>query len=201
VNAVLEKATVPEHSVAFMAAMSDGKPFRVGSYLFLAAEDWLLAVGYPIEDGGRSVGFEPALAEALRLTAARDCWAICPELPERLKPHCSSQDQYYILALDRAVPRRLERLAERAAANLTVETGITFTPAHRRLWAEFTGRVALPPNVRELFARTESVLQRAAGLVLLNAWDRDGNLAACLLLDTAPHHFTSYLLGAHSRVC
>ncbi len=201
VKTVLEKATVPEHSVGFMAAMSDGKPFRVGPYLFLAAEDWLLAVGYPIEDGGSSMGFEQALAEALRLTAARDCWAICPELPERLKTHCSSQDQYYILALDAAVPRRLARLAERAAANLTVEAGITFTPAHRRLWAEFTGRVALPPNVRELFARTESVLQRASGLVLLNAWDRDENLAACLLLDTAPRHFTSYLLGAHSRVC
>mgnify|MGYP001116853484 CR=1 FL=1 len=46
-----------------------------------------------------------------------------------------------------------QRLAERAAETLTVEAGIEFTPAHRRLWAEFTGRVALPPNVRELFAR------------------------------------------------
>jgi uncharacterized protein YbaP (TraB family) len=199
VNAILEKATVPEHSVAFMAAMSAGQPFRVGPYLFLAAEDWLLAVGYPIEVGGRSGGFEPALAEALRRTAARDCWAICPELPERLKAHRSSRDHYYILALAAEIPERLERLAERAAANLAVEAGIEFTPAHRRLWAEFTGRVALPPNVRELFARTESVLQRAPGLLLLNAWNRDGSLAACLLLDAAPRRVTSSLLGAHSR--
>jgi hypothetical protein len=182
-----------------MAAMSDGEPFLVGPYLFLAAEDWLLAVGYPIEDGGRSVGFEPALAEALRLTAARDCWAICPELPGRLKAHRSSRDQYYILALPAEIPGRLERLAERAAENLTVEAGINFTPAHQRLWAEFTGRAALPPNVRELFARTDAVLQRAPGLALLNAWDRNGNLAACLLLDAAPRRFTSYLLGAFSR--
>lgn len=199
VKAVLEKAAVPEHSVGFMTAMSDGEPFLVGSYLFLAAEDWLLAVGYPIDDGGSSKGFEPALAEALRRTAARDCWAICPELPERLKAHRSSRDRYYILTLAAERPGRLERLAERAAETLTVEAGIEFTPAHRRLWAEFTGRVALPPNVRELFARTESVLPRAPGLLLLNAWDRDGSLAACLLLDAAPHRFTSYLLGAHSR--
>ncbi len=199
VNAVLGKATVPEHSVAFMAAMSDGDPFRMGPYLFIAAEDWLLAVGYPLEGDYTSEGFEQALKETLRRTAARDCWAICPELPERLKAHCHDQDHYYVLALDAAVPRRLERLAERAAASLTVEAGIAFTAAHRRLWAEFTGRVALPPNVRELFARTEAVLQRAPGLVLLNAWDRDGNVAACLLLDTAPRNFTSYLLGAHSR--
>lgn len=200
VSAVLAKATIPEHSVSFMAAMSDGEPFLIGPYLFIAAEDWLLAVGYPLGDDGTPAGFEPALAEAMRRTAARDCWAICPELPERLRAHRSDRDRYYLLALDGSVPQRLERLAERAAATLAVEEGIAFTPAHRRLWAEFMGRTALPPNVRELYARTESVLQRAPGLSLLNAWDREGRLAACLLLDAAPRRFTSYLLGAHARV-
>ena len=200
VNAILEKATVPEHSVAFMAAMSGGEAFLVGPYIFVAAEDWLLAVGYPLENSYTPKGFEQALAEALRRAAAQDCWAICPELPERLKAQCSDKDRYYLLTLDGAIPGRLGRLAERAATALTVEEGITFTPAHRRLWAEFTGRVALPPNVRELYARTESVLQRSPGLSLLNAWDRDGHLAACLLLDSAPRRFTSYLLGAHSRI-
>jgi TraB/PrgY/gumN family len=200
VNIILEKATVPEHSVAFMAAMSNGEPFQVGPYLFIAAEDWLLAVGYPLEDSYTPKGFEQALAEALRRTAARDCWAICPELPERLKVHRRDQDQYHVLALDAAVPGRLERVAERATAVLKVEEGITFTPAHRRLWAEFMGRVALPSNVRELYARTETVLPRAPGLSLLNAWDSQGNLAACLLLDAAPRLFTSYLIGAYSRV-
>ena len=200
VNAILEKATVPEHSVAFMSAMSNGEPFRVGPYIFIAAEDWLLAVGYPLEDSYTPKGFEQALAEALHRTAARDCWAICPALPERMKVHRRDQDRYLVLALDAAVPGRLERLAKRAAAVLKVEEGIKFTPAHRRLWAEFMGRVALPPNVRELYARTETVLPQAPGLSLLNAWDAQGNLAACLLLDAAPRRFTSYLLGAHSRI-
>ena len=200
VNAILEKASVPEHSVVFMSAMSNGEPFRVGPYLFLAAEDWLLAVGYPLEDSYTPKGFEQALAEALRRTAARVCWAVCRELPERLKIHRSDQDYYYVLALDAAIPGRLERLAERAAAVLQVEEGITFTPAHRRLWAEFLGRVALPPNVRELYARTETVLPQAPGLSLLNAWDSQGHLAACLMLDAAPRRFTTYLIGAHSRL-
>jgi len=200
VNAILEKAVVPEHSVAFMAAMSGGEAFRVGPYLFIAAEDWLLAVGYPLENSYTPRGFEQALAEALRRTAARDCWAICPELPERLRAQRRDHDRYHLLALGAPVPGRLERLAERAATALTVEESITFTPAHRRLWAEFMSRVALPPNVRELYARTESVLQRSPGLSLLNAWDRGGRLAACLLLDSAPRRFTSYLLGAHSRI-
>jgi uncharacterized protein YbaP (TraB family) len=156
-------------------------------------------VGYPLENTYIPKGFEQALAEALRRTDARDCWAICPELPARFKAQRSDTDRYYVLSLDRTIPGRLERLADRAAATLTVEEGIDFTPAHRRLWAEFMGRAALPPKVRELYARTESVLQRTPGLSLLNAWDRDGHLAACLLLDSAPRRFTSYLLGARAR--
>lgn len=200
VNAILEKAAIPEHSVAFMAAMSNGEPFQTGPYLFIAAEEWLLAIGYPLEDRYTPEGFEQALAAALVRTAARDCWAICPELPERLKPRRNDSDRYYLLPLDGPIPRRLERMAERAATTLRVEEGVSFTPAHRRLWAEFMDRTPLPPNVRELYARTEEALRRAPGLSLLNAWDRDGHLAACLLLDSAPRRFTSYLLGAHSRV-
>ncbi|MGE5311628.1 MAG: GNAT family N-acetyltransferase [Nitrospirota bacterium] len=199
-NAVLEKATVPEHSVPFMQAMSGGEPFLVRSYLFIAAHDWLLAVGYPLLGDYSPETFDQALAEALRRTGARDCWAICPSLPARLRIHCQTQDCYHLLPADAVPPRRLERLAERAAASLRVEEGRTFTAAHRRLWAEFTGRVALPPNVRELFAQTEEVLPRAPGLSLLNAWDREGHLAACLVLDTAPRRFVTYLIGAHSRV-
>jgi uncharacterized protein YbaP (TraB family) len=199
-KAIHEKAAVPEHSVRFMAAMSGGEPFLVWPYMFIAAEDWLLAVGYPLENNYTPKHFEEALAEALRRTAARDCWAICPELPERLKGRLCDKDRYYVLALDTQIPGRLERLAGRAAATLKVEEGHAFTPAHRRLWTEFLGRAALPPNVRELYAGTESVLQRAPGLSLLDAWDRDGNLAASLLLDSAPQRFTSYLLGARSRI-
>lgn len=199
ISTILEKATVPEHSAAFMAAMSGGEPFLEGAYLFIGAEEWLLAVGYPLEDGYTPEGFEEALAGALRRTRARDCWAICPALPERLQGYRRDHDQYYVLPANGAVPGRLERLAERAAAALIVERSTVFTPAHRRLWAEFVARVPLPANVRELFARTEAVLQSVPSLSFLNAWDRNGNLAACLLLDSAPRRFMSYLIGAHSR--
>jgi uncharacterized protein YbaP (TraB family) len=198
-SAILEKAAVPEHSAAFMAAMSSGEPFLLGPYLFIAAEDWLLAVGYPLDNGYSPRGFDQALVEAVRRTRAKDCWAICPELPARLEAHRREQDRYFVLSLQAEVPGRLERLADRAEGVLRVERGLAFTPAHRRLWAEFTGRVALPASVRELFARTEDVLARAPGLSLLNAWDLEGRLAASLLIDSAPARFTSYLIGAHSR--
>ncbi|GAB6060983.1 TraB/GumN family protein [Desulfonatronum parangueonense] len=200
---LLDEASVPEHSIHYMKAVSGGRPFLLNDYLFLHAEDWLLAVGYPVQrhndsQNGADV-FDQALHEARRATGATSCWAICPALPERLDLYRTNQDQYYILSAHSPIPPRLSRLADQAAARLTVDQGTAFTAAHRRLWAEFTGRVALPPAVRELYARTESVLPQCPDLFLLNAWDDQGNLAACLLLDLAPKQFLSYLLGAHSR--
>jgi hypothetical protein len=147
-NAVLAKVTVPEHSVAFMEAMSDGKAFVLGPYLFFSAKDWLLAVGYPLPDADSLPGFEEALVEAVRRTRATKCWAICPSLPARLQTHRTDQDCYYTVPSDTAVPGRLERQAAQAAASLRVEEGTRFTPAHRRLWAEFLARVPLPGTSR-----------------------------------------------------
>ena len=112
-DAVLKKATVPEHSVLFMQAMSGGEPFLIGPYLFLAAEDWLIAVGYPLSGEPGTADFDQALAEAVRRSRARTCWAISPSLPDRLKAHRSDRDDYYVLAADARVPQRLERLAEK----------------------------------------------------------------------------------------
>lgn len=199
VTAVLERARVPEHSVPFMAAVSGGEPFAIGAFLFYARGDWLIAVGYPLGDEGSEAEFEEALAEALRCTRARDCWAIAPRLPPRLAGRREETDRYYVLPVAARIPPRLERLADRAAARLAVEETVVFDAAHRRLWAEFLGRVALPPRVRELYARIPAVLGRVPGLGLLSARDPEGRIAACLLLDRAPRRFTSYLLGAHSR--
>ncbi len=199
VTAALERARVPEHSVPFMAAVSGGEPFACGDFLFYAREDWLIAVGYPLGEEDAEKDFEEALAEALRRTHARDCWAIAPRLPSRLADRRVESDRYYVLSLAARIPPRLERAAERAEARLAVEETVTFDAAHRRLWAEFLSRVALPPRVRELYARTPGLLGRTPGLALLSARDAEGRIAACLLIDRAPRRFTSYLLGAHSR--
>jgi uncharacterized protein YbaP (TraB family) len=200
---LLEQAVIPEHSVHFMQAMSGGMPFMVGPFLFLHAENWLLAVGYPIAGISKDPAtreFDQALRNAQSMTRAEQCWAISPSLPERLGPHRCSHDQFFTLTTDTPLPSRPTRLAQRAASTLQVEESTRFTAAHRRLWAECTSRGAMPDHVRELYARTERVIANCPGLSLLNAWDQDGNLAACLLLDSAPRLFLSYILGAHSRI-
>ncbi len=210
---VLALATVPEHSLPFMEAMSGGTAHVENGYLFFTGDDWLMAVAYPLTGEYDDTAFDAALRAVLRDIPARqagravDCWAIGPRLPERLRPHLTDEDQFYTLPAHAAPPTRLNRPLARAAALLRVEEGRTFTPAHRRLWGEFMARTPLKANVRGLYAGTEAVLRGMAGgppsgkldLRLLNAWDAEGNLAACLLLDYSPAAFTAYLIGAHSR--
>ena len=45
---VLALASVPEHSLPFMEAMSGGKAHVENGYLFFTGEDWLMAVAYPL---------------------------------------------------------------------------------------------------------------------------------------------------------
>ena len=216
-RAVLNGAVVPEHSAAFMAAVSGGEPFVESGFLFLSADDWLMAVGYPLgasadatpKDKATLEVFDEALTKALRRSGARTCWVVAPELPERLQSSVVDSDRFYLLDADAGVPSQLRGPVAKAATLLTVSEDRVFSPAHRRLWAEFLGRVTMRPNVRELYARTEAALaasraSAATGFIspdlrLLNALDADGNLAASLLIDYSPDAFCSYIIGAHSR--
>ena len=197
---VLKRARVPEHSIFFMRAMSCGEPFLVDSHLFIAGEDWLLGIGFPLEGNQAPGRFENALQNALKRVRPAQCWAAAPALPPSLADHCVEKDCYYLLKTAAALPSRPLSFASRAQGRLRVEVGRVFTPAHQRLWTEFTGSRDLPERVRSLYERTPRVLAAVDNLHLLNAWDENGNLAACLLLDFAPARFVSYIIGAHSRL-
>ena len=202
--AVNAKAVVPEHSTAFMKAMSGGEMLLRDGFLFFAAQDWLLAVGYPLgrfpEDKYDPQSFYCVLETMADECDARDVWAIAPKLPPQLAPYCEGTDAYYTLPATVVVPAQLKNPIAKVERHLRIEEGKEFTAAHRRLWAEFLRRRQLPPQVRELFARTPSVLTApGTNIRFLNAWNTSGDLSACLLMDYAPETFSSYIIGAHSR--
>ena len=190
---------VPEHSRRLLEAISAGRSFELDSFIFVTADDWLMAIGYP-QEGEFSVGrFESALDEAVRKVKPSDCFAIAPEMPERLESHVEDRDVYYTLDASSPVPPRLRGPVRHARERLLVDETREFTPEHRRLWAEFMGRMPLPPRIRQLYSGTAAALQGPADLRLLNAWDAEGQLAACLLMDYSQPHHVSYVLGAHSK--
>lgn len=214
----LSLASIPEHSPLFMQIMSGGEALLIDDFLFLTGSgmpgssraDWLMAVGYrlglaPGDDlDANARDFSAALDKALDASGAEHCFAMAPLLPAAMRQSALSleEDIFYALPADTPVPGRLRNILE--TLPLRVVVGREFTPGHRRLWAEFMGRTALKPNVRELYARTEAVLKASqnlpgADLRLFDALDAEGRVTASLLLDFAPERFVSYVIGAHSR--
>ena len=201
VTDILARAVVPEHSAPFMQAVSGGRVLMVDHFVFYAAEDWLMAIAYPLRDGGEysHQRFEAALSGALRETGATACFAVGPDLPPRLADNVLERDVFYTLPADAPVPPRLRSPVRKARERLRIDETREFGPQHRRLWAEFMGRAVLRANVRELFARTPQMLAaEGADVRLLNAWDGD-RLVACLVLDYSTPAFVSYIVGARSR--
>lgn len=197
---ILNMALVPEHSVPFMERVSKGRCLVQGAYVFYAADDWCMAIGYPLQGEYDATAFERALAVVREQTHATDFWAIGPDMPDRLGKNIQERDVFYTLAADALIPARLKGPVRNASKHVRLEAGTDFTPEHRRLWAEFMARGPLKPHVRELFASTQAALAaHVPHLILLNAWDPAGQLAASFLIDEAPASFSAYLLGAYSR--
>lgn len=223
----LKGALVPEHSLPFMSAASGGRPFLERGYLFLRGEDWLMGIGYPAvsrppgdmktaADACRDFApqeFAAAFADCRKRLGALHCYCIAPHLPGSMRPSVTQEDDYYLLDAKSPVPASLKGPVAGAARALRLDEDRLFTAGHRRLWAEFLGRTAMRPNVRELYSRTEALLAAsrasldeggqkapALDLRLLSAWDEADNLAACLLLDYSPDSFVSYIIGAHSKL-
>lgn len=212
------RARVPEHSVPFMAGLSGGRPLILNDYLFFVGEDWITGVGYPLAAGPEPAEYDlNAFVLAADLVgdtlAARqkgagkdslDMFAVAPSLPAEavrgLGGEISEEDRFYTLPASAEVPGPLRRLVRKAEAALRVDESAEFTGAHRRLWSEILTKADMRPNVREMYAKTGRLMQQnVPGLSLLNAWDAEGNLAAALLVDSAPEKFCSYVIGAHSR--
>ncbi len=204
-QSILELANVPEHSLPFMEAMSGGKAQRHGDYLFYRVEDGLLGVAYPLEGEYSHEGFEQALNAAQAGCRGRFCAAVGPDLPPRLQASIYERDVCLTLAVGPAnvpPPGRLAGQVQRAGQALTLRQGKDFTAQHRRLWAEMLARPGMREQVRRLFSRSESVLRNPAcgELLLLDAVDAQGHLAASLLVDFNPARFCTYVIGAHSRL-
>lgn len=195
---------VPEHSLTFMEAMSGGKSLQVGKYQFFHADDWLMAIAYPLFGSYREEEFIAALEEARKNSGANQCYTIGANLPAFLSSRTVSRDRYYLLKSGAAMPARLKNPLKKAASKLTITESANFTAEHRKLWNEFLAFQGsggnMSPRVKELYLRTPAALAMCKGkLRLLDAWTEDGQLTASLLLDYTPRYFTSYILGAHSR--
>lgn len=198
---------VPEQSALFMSRLSGGEVLYEDGYLFLRGEDWLMGIGYPLSRDGMSDSadrpeperFAAAMDRVRSRYGLADCFAIAPALPAAWQSRVVERDTYYVLPADASIPPALRGPVRKAATRLRVDETREFTAGHRRLWGEFLSRTPLNARIRRLYAATEALLATDAHVRLLNAWDAEGHLVACLVLDYGLPDSVSYIIGAHSK--
>jgi hypothetical protein len=70
---------------------------------------------------------------------------------------------------------------------------------HKELTEEFIERANPPLRVRNLFSKMPHYVSHSEGAIVLNAWDKNKNLAAFYVVDLAAKDSSAYVIGCYSK--
>jgi hypothetical protein len=199
---VRRKAYVPEHVIPLMVGVSGGEPFLTEDYLFFHKNDWVIFIGYPLENAFREESFLAAL-ERTRTHFRPSCTSfIAPALPSALPQNEGDRetDEYYRLDLKNfGVGKELKRGLAKSSRALTVERARAMSPQHLTLTREFLKREKVSPRVRELYLRMPQYLAYSPTSLILNALDEKKRLSAFYVVELGALQFATYVVGCFSR--
>jgi len=199
---ILTRAYVPEHIVSLMALISKGDPFLIDDHLGFVKDNWLILVGYPLEQTFSAERTGKIINQSLETFRPEILWFIGPEIPASLLHSCEERetDQYYRLDLEKVnVKASLQRAVDKASQELTTERGHSVSKEHEGLIAELLKREKLPPRVRELYRAMPDYVSNSSTACVLNARDKKGKLSAFYVIELGAKHFSTYVLGTHSK--
>jgi hypothetical protein len=199
---ILERAYIPEHIVGLMTSVSGGEAFLIQNYFCCQKEDWVILVGYPLERDFAMKDLEAVIEEIKRRFRPKYLSLIAPKLTPSLSALCEEKetDNYYTLGVPLAtIKGGIRRLIRKAMENATVERSSKMGEAHKGLTEEFIERANPPLRVRNLFLKMPDYVGHSEGSVVLNAWDKEMNLAAFYVVDLAAKDFSAYVIGCHSK--
>ena len=199
---ILSRAYVPEHIVNLMASISRGEPFFTDDHLGFVKDNWLIFVGYPLDENFSQDRCDKTLKQAVEMYRPEYLWFIGPEIPVSLLESCTERetDQYYRLDLKQAkLKPSLQRMADKASQELIVERGHIISKDHEALIAELLKREKLPPRLRELYRAMPYYVAHSSSACVLNALNKNENLCAFYVVELGAKNFSTYLLGCHSK--
>ena len=199
---ILSNAYVPEHIVGLMTRVSGGEPFLIENYFCCLKDDWIIVVGYPLQHDFIVNEFEAILDTIIKKFRPKYTSLIAPELPRYLVESCREResDHYYTLDIyDRTIRSSLKRVINKALENVRVERSNDIREAHHELMKEFIERAKPPPRIRELLFKMPNYVGHSRDSIVLNAWNNKNNLTAFYILDLAAKHFSTYVIGCHSK--
>jgi hypothetical protein len=199
---VLTRAYVPEHIVSLMTLVSKGDPFLIEDHLGFVKDNWLILVGYPLEENFSQERCERILKQAVDTFQPEVLWFIGHESPSSLLNSCSERqsDQYYTFDIENTVLKpSLQRAADKASEQLIIERGRSISKEHQALISELLERETLPDRVRELYRAMPGYVGRSSSAWTIDARDLNGHLCAFSVLDLGAKNFSAYILGSHSK--
>ncbi len=200
---ILEHAYVPEHCIRLMTHVSGGEPFLIDDYFICHRDNWIILIGYPIEDNFNLKNFDAVVFKVREKFHPDFVSLVAPEMPPALTLTCqeSESDAYFTLQTQKAVIRSpLKRNLKKARQNLRVESSSNMQEAHQVLMQEFVERTQPSDRVKRLLFKMPEFVARAETAFVLNAWDKANKLAAFYVVDFEARQFSNYIIGCHSRV-
>ncbi len=199
---ILEHAYVPEHCISLMTLVSGGEPFLIDDYFICHKDNWIILIGYPLEDNFNTENFEAVLSKVRKKFRPDYISLVAPEMPSSLASDCqeSESDVYFTLPTQPAVIRSpVKRNLKKARQNLRVESSSRMQEDHQELMAEFIERAQPSDRVKRLLFKMPEFVVRADKAFVLNAWSKIDKLAAFYVVDFEARQFSNYIIGCHSR--
>jgi len=191
-------AYVPEHLPGYGAAISGGETFLLENYTCYREEEFLIFIGYPLQDPFDETKMEKILAAAIeRFTPARVA-LIAPSISRRDGERGDS-DAYYQLDLAiLKIPSKVKNMVQRASQDLQVEKGREFKSEHRQLVADFLGSRRVSEGTHTIFQKIQEYLASVPTAWVLSARARDGGLAGFDIAEFGAKDYAFYMFNFRS---
>ena len=199
---ILEQAYVPEHCIRLMTHVSGGEPFLIDDFFICRKENWVILIGYPLEDNFSPGKLEAVFSKVKKKFRPELVSLVAPQMPSFLAATCqeTQSDVYFTLETQKPVIRSpVKRNLRKARQNLRVESSSTMQEEHQELMHEFVARTELSERVKRLLFKMPEFVVRADTAYVLNAWDKANKLAAFYVVDLEARQFSNYIMGCHSK--
>ncbi len=199
---ILDQAYVPEHCIRLMTHVSGGEPFLIDDFFICRKENWVILIGYPLEDNFTPDQLETVFVKIKKKFRPEFVSLVAPQMPSSLAAtrQETESDAYFTLQAQKPVIRSpVKRNLRKARQNLRVEFSSGMQDAHGELMHEFVGRTPLSERVQRLLFKMPEFVAGSDMALVLNTWDRANKLAAFYVVDLEAKRFSNYIMGCHSR--
>ena len=191
-------AYVPEHMPGYGAAISGGETFLLENYTCYRGKEFLIFIGYPLQDALDETKMEKILAAAIeRFTPARVA-LIAPSISRRDGERGDSDAYYQLDLATLKISAKVKNMIQRASQDLQVEKGREFKSEHRQLVAEFLGSRRVSEGTHTVFQRIHEYLASVPTAWVLSARARDGRLAGFDVAEFGAKNYAFYMFNFRS---